>query len=389
VSYARKDLEAVEVLIRDLDFLCGEPTWLDRALPGGQPWWNEILAQIRNSNVVVVALTRRAVRSEACLAELEYAESLDRLIVPVMISDTDLAAAPKAVRERHYVDYRSRTPETTLALGRAFLGYYQRPTFPDPEPLPEPPPMPRSYADSFRALLGQDRLGLDEQAQLFAALKVHTRDEDHRDDAIELLRSLRNRIDLTVAVARELDDFFQAQTLVTAGSQSEWIFGEVESASEKDSDDESHIVPAISPDDELARGFYEPEKFVSPLQTVPGSPSSLEPTIPVTRRPEHSVASDSEPATNASTLDSILKQGDVVGLISRLTADTLAGTLRWEPESGGLHGTYGGESWFVLRRGSNEYTLRIRTPDKDWQLRSGRDDRSSGFLGRLWDIADR
>jgi hypothetical protein len=60
-------------------------------------------------------------------------------------------------------------------------------------------------------MLGQSRLGLDEQAQLFAALKVHSGDEDHHEEAVELLRGLQKRPDLTVAVSKELEVFFQAE----------------------------------------------------------------------------------------------------------------------------------------------------------------------------------
>jgi serine/threonine kinase PknH len=63
ISYARKDAETVELLRRDLEKLCAAPPWIDRSLSGGQPWWNEILAQLRGSDVFVLAVSKSSLAS--------------------------------------------------------------------------------------------------------------------------------------------------------------------------------------------------------------------------------------------------------------------------------------------------------------------------------------
>ena len=70
VSYARKDEQQVTLLQRDLEELCAAPPWIDRVLAGGQPWWDEILQQIRAADVFVLAASRTSLASPACLSEL-------------------------------------------------------------------------------------------------------------------------------------------------------------------------------------------------------------------------------------------------------------------------------------------------------------------------------
>ncbi|MFL5039863.1 MAG: toll/interleukin-1 receptor domain-containing protein, partial [Xanthobacteraceae bacterium] len=56
ISYSRADLDAVNVLVQDLEGLGYEP-WFDQALTGGQRWWDNILSQIRNCEFFVSTLT--------------------------------------------------------------------------------------------------------------------------------------------------------------------------------------------------------------------------------------------------------------------------------------------------------------------------------------------
>ena len=77
LSYAHQDAPKIDVLSRDLDDLVGT-VWLDKSLSGGQLWWDEILRQIRECRLFVLAVSRHSLRSEACLAESAYATALDR-----------------------------------------------------------------------------------------------------------------------------------------------------------------------------------------------------------------------------------------------------------------------------------------------------------------------
>jgi hypothetical protein len=207
ISYARKDAETVELLRRDLEKLCAAPPWIDRSLSGGQPWWNEILAQLRGSDVFVLAVSKSSLASEACLSELHYSLAVDRHFIPVRVTPVDLAAAPDEIRQTQVIDYFERTPDTVIDLAKAVMRL--TPTPPLPSPLPPPPPMPESYAQPYRRQLAAKSIDLTGQAQLFAALKIHANVDEDREEAVELLEALRARPDVTMAVAQEIDAFLQ------------------------------------------------------------------------------------------------------------------------------------------------------------------------------------
>jgi hypothetical protein len=208
ISYARKDAEMVELLRRDLEELCAAPPWIDRSLSGGQPWWDEILAQLRGSDVFVLAVSKSSLSSEACLSELHYSLAVDRHFIPVRVTPVDLAAAPDEVRQTQVLDYFERTPETVIGLARAIIRL--TPTPPLPAPLPQPPRMPESYAQPYRRQLAAKSIDLTGQAQLFAALKIHANVDEDREEAVELLEALRARPDVTMAVAQEIDAYLQS-----------------------------------------------------------------------------------------------------------------------------------------------------------------------------------
>ena len=207
ISYARKDAGMVELLRRDLEELCAVPPWIDRSVSGGQPWWDEILQQVRSSDVFVFALSKSSLGSEACQSELRYALAVGRHLLPVKVTPLDLALAPDEIRQTQVIDYLERTPDTAIGLARAIMRL--GPTPPLPSPLPTAPPMPESYGEPYRRQLAAKSIDLTGQAQLFAALKIHANVDEDRDEAVQLLEMLRGRPDVTVAVAQEIDAFLK------------------------------------------------------------------------------------------------------------------------------------------------------------------------------------
>jgi hypothetical protein len=86
VSYSRNNLEAVSQLVRDLQDV-GFNAWHDQTLTGGQRWWDNILASIRDCDIFIFALSQESWESEACRSELEYVVALGKPILPVLVCD--------------------------------------------------------------------------------------------------------------------------------------------------------------------------------------------------------------------------------------------------------------------------------------------------------------
>ncbi len=116
ISYSRHDDAAVRVLIADLE-RTHRDTWLDQQLGGGEEWWQEILDQIRRSEVFVLALSDHSLTSRPCRAELDYAMALGIPVLPVQVGEIgSLRTLP--IAERQVVDVRGRAQTYRAARSR-------------------------------------------------------------------------------------------------------------------------------------------------------------------------------------------------------------------------------------------------------------------------------
>jgi hypothetical protein len=97
VSYNRHSLDVVKTLAQDLE-AAGNHVWFDQALTGGQRWWDNILANIRECEMFVFALTPESLDSHACRQELHYAGQLGKAVLPILLSDNvNVTLLPRAL----------------------------------------------------------------------------------------------------------------------------------------------------------------------------------------------------------------------------------------------------------------------------------------------------
>src|SRR5262245_14961352 len=216
VSYARRDREAVDVLLQDMR-RARHDVWVDEELTGGQAWWDTILANIRQTDLFVIALSPDLLKSRACHAEYEYALGCKRTILPIMVAPVSPQMAPPAIANAQILDYVERTPNAAISLVTALAAAQPSPPLPDPPP--PPPAVPMSYMNTYRERLDELSLTLQQQSLLLSELRVHLNDEDDRDTAVELIRRLRSRGDITESVGREIDTLLASLPAAT-GRQS-------------------------------------------------------------------------------------------------------------------------------------------------------------------------
>ena len=202
VSYARRDRQAVDVLLQDMRRARHE-VWVDEELTGGQAWWDTILATIRGADLFVIALSPDLLKSRACHAEYQYAIGCQRTVLPVMVAPVSPQMAPPAIANAQIIDYVEHTPQAAISLVTALASAQPSPPLPDPPP--PPPPVPMSYMNTYRERLDELSLNLQQQSLLLSELRVHLNDEDDREIAVELIKRLRSRGDITESVGREID----------------------------------------------------------------------------------------------------------------------------------------------------------------------------------------
>jgi hypothetical protein len=205
LSYAHQDEQLVDSLRQDLADI-GQTVWLDESLNGGQIWWDEILHQVRECHVFVLAISTHSLASEACLAEWAYAVDLARPFLPVRIDDSDWTAAPTGMKQTQHVEFHVGSADSVKSLAKALNSVPQ--SVPLPSVLPAPPPTPLSYRERYAKLFGSEPLTVDDQISYFIRLSLDV-DSANAGEAIELIRALHEREDLSWKVRQRIDEFLR------------------------------------------------------------------------------------------------------------------------------------------------------------------------------------
>lgn len=218
VSYSRVNLDAVKQLVDDLQAM-GVNTWYDQTLTGGQRWWDNILAGIRDCDIFLFALSPESWESEACRSELTYGLGLVKPILPVLVADgikMNLLSAPLA--EIQITDYRLRDKGAAFAVLKAINAASDAPPLPDP--LPTSPPVPVSYLGTLKDRIDAPAsLSPQEQNLLFLELEEAIEEGRSPAELRDLLMCLKRRDDLLAKVGTKIDAALRTLEQKTASAR--------------------------------------------------------------------------------------------------------------------------------------------------------------------------
>ena len=208
VSYSRESEAAVRALAQDVEAL-EHTVWYDHDLSGGKVWWEQILTEIRNCQVFMMAVSPDSLRSVACSSEYNYAAELGKPILPILIADgVSTNLLPPKLSQIQFIDYRKQDKTGAINLARALRSLPEAKPLPDP--LPQPPAVPLSYLGRITEQIdGAASLDPKEQASLVSELRRGLRDAETSADARKLLERLRKRDDLLARTGDEIDELLE------------------------------------------------------------------------------------------------------------------------------------------------------------------------------------
>ena len=191
VSYRSTDRAVVSQLVTDLAGM-GHEVWYDQELEGGQLWWQNILDNIRNADLLIFALTPRSLESYPCQLEYNYANALRRHIIPVMLAEgITYSLIPAVLQERQIVPYIKRDIDSYITLNTAIRRLPPAPPLPDPPP--EAPAVPISPLATAREQVTRPALSYEEQAALLYQLKGYLGHEEYDSAARGVFERLSPR----------------------------------------------------------------------------------------------------------------------------------------------------------------------------------------------------
>jgi hypothetical protein len=206
ISYARQNKPDVEQLAEHLRVL-GCEIWHDSSLHGGQDWWNEILRRIADCDTFIAIISREVLNSTACRREFDWADSLEKPVLPVAVEQPP-KALPRRFSERQIVDYSDPAARDRAALllagGLATLSAAP----PLPDPMPKPPAAPLSYLTDLIDLVAEPKpLDHTQQRHILNHLEpaLHSIDPEERRGGSDILEMLSSRDDLYADVYRTIN----------------------------------------------------------------------------------------------------------------------------------------------------------------------------------------
>jgi hypothetical protein len=162
ISYQRNDHEQAVQLKDQLEQLHPD-VWLDKEnLRAGQRWWDQILCALREADVVVLIVSPRYLRSEACRAEWRYALALERTVIPVEVDTIDIYELPTEIADLQLV----RKDQ----FGKLMRGLAEAQTKPLPDPLPKPPAAPLTWSKVIDVV--RSKQSVDHDTQFAVAVKL-------------------------------------------------------------------------------------------------------------------------------------------------------------------------------------------------------------------------
>ena len=101
VSYSRADTEYVSKLVKSLRKV-GFDVWFDKNIRTGDEWDDVIEQEIKNSDAMVLILSKSSVNSNNVKDEMSYAMQLNKGIHPVKIEECDV---PMRLARKQYTDF--------------------------------------------------------------------------------------------------------------------------------------------------------------------------------------------------------------------------------------------------------------------------------------------
>lgn len=200
ISYRSAERPLVERLVDVISRAGAFEIWYDQQIIGGQSWWDEILKALEGAEVVVLALSRAYLESEACRLELNYALGLGKPLVPVRIDPAlDVSQLGAQLVTKQIIDFPT---DNTTALSAALNAAQPGPASANIK-RPDAPISP--LAEIRDLIVSPGELPTARQQHIVDAMRWHLRRQPSDATQVnDLLAQLNRRPEIARQVSDEI-----------------------------------------------------------------------------------------------------------------------------------------------------------------------------------------
>ncbi|MDX2309192.1 MAG: TIR domain-containing protein [Hyphomicrobium sp.] len=110
ISYSRQNLDFVDALQSAL-IQRGFDAKVDRSdIEAGEAWWSRIVQLISEADAIVFVLSPHSIISPTCKKEIEFAETLNKRLIPIVAQDITSLTVPDALARINYIFFIPHPP---------------------------------------------------------------------------------------------------------------------------------------------------------------------------------------------------------------------------------------------------------------------------------------
>lgn len=203
ISYSSRDAELVQTLTSELLRLHHQLSFIPRQ-PTTENTWELAFRDIRTCDLMIFAVTPHTIDAPACQIEYQYAQSLEKRVLPIILNSVDTLALPAymlpALDFRPLVSGRFEALQNTL---------YQ---LPPPRPQLRKLPFVPNVMGPLIALRQQTNSlpkDLHPQLHLLYHLEGFLERQETSADALAALNTFKNNATILPPVSREIEAVFK------------------------------------------------------------------------------------------------------------------------------------------------------------------------------------
>jgi predicted nucleotide-binding protein len=185
ISYARGDRDPVRHIVDALNAI-GIKSWVDsEQLMPGDSWRQSISEALREARSLIVFISPRSVKSKWIFAELEHAQALGILILPVIIEHIRIDELPPVLQRIQWLDASSLSPTVAANKIAESLARWSSPSTPKSPAKSER----EELAKALAAQVNDTDAETQEEAPT-SVFVVHGHDEDLLREVVSFVDSL-------------------------------------------------------------------------------------------------------------------------------------------------------------------------------------------------------